>query len=89
MNTFIQSNKVKVILFSFVILFAYLASIQIALAQSEKGMEMSQKHNDKVASVVMELKELAGKDQNIGEEVRVHNKNTPQQRGILETGLTV
>lgn len=49
----------------------FVGTFSVALAQTEKGMEMSQEHKDKVASVVEELKELAGKDQNIGEEVRV------------------
>lgn len=66
-----QKNKTIAILFSFVVLLTFLATIQFALAQSEKGMEMSQKHKSKVANVVQELKELADKDQNIGEEVRV------------------
>lgn len=70
MNTFIQSNKVTAVLFSFFVLFIFALTVQFALAQSDKGMEMSQAHNNKVSNVVQELKELAGKDQNIGDDVR-------------------
>lgn len=39
-------------------------------AQNDKGKMTSQEHRNKVAEVVEGLTELAGKDQNIGEEVR-------------------
>lgn len=39
-------------------------------AQSDKGKMTSQERRSKVAEVVQGLTELAGKDQNIGEEVR-------------------
>jgi len=40
-------------------------------AQNDKGKMTSQEHRSKVAEVVQVLTELAGKDQNIGEEVRL------------------
>ena len=46
-------------------------SASIAFAQSDKGKEMSEQHRSKVAETVRALTDLAGKDQNIGEEVRV------------------
>lgn len=80
MNSYIQSNKAVIILTSFVILFA-LTTVQFALAQGEKGIELSQEHKDKVAEVVQELKELAGKDFNIGEEVQ---KIAKEQEELIE-----
>jgi ABC-type transporter Mla subunit MlaD len=47
-----------------------LTAAQFALAQGERSIEISQEHKDKVTDVVQELKELAGKDFNISEEVR-------------------
>ena len=46
------------------------SSASVALAQSDKGKEMSEQHKSNVANVVQDLTELAGKDQNIGEDVR-------------------
>ncbi|MBU2110005.1 hypothetical protein KKB71_03615 [Patescibacteria group bacterium] len=59
------------ILTSVTLSFLLLGIFSVAFAQSDKGMEMSQQHKSKVSNVVQELKDLAGKDQNIGEEVRV------------------
>lgn len=62
-----RNNIFKITIFSLV----FVLATTIALAKSDKGNEMSQQHQSKVAKVVQELTELAGKDQNIGEEVRV------------------
>jgi len=51
--------------------FFFVSVFSVAFAQSDKGKEMSQQRKSKVSNVVQELKDLAGKDQNIGEEVRV------------------
>ena len=45
-------------------------SVSAALAQSDKGKEMSEQHKSNVANVVKDLTDLAGKDKNIGEDVR-------------------
>jgi len=47
------------------------SSASVALAQSEKGRAMSEQHRSNVANVVKDLTDLAGKDKNIGEDVRV------------------
>ena len=41
-------------------------SVSAALAQSDKGKEMSERHKSNVANVVKDLTDLAGKDKNIG-----------------------
>jgi len=46
------------------------SSASVALAQSDKGKEMSEQHKSNVANVVKDLTDLAGKDKNIGEDVR-------------------
>ena len=53
------------LLFAFFSLFTY-----AVFAQVGKGMEMSQSHKSIVADVIEELRMVAGKDQNIGEELR-------------------
>lgn len=45
------------------------SSASVALAQSDKGKAMSEQHRSSVANVVQDLTSLAGKDQNIGEDV--------------------
>ena len=47
------------------------SSASVALAQSDKGKATSEQHRSKVAETVKALTDLAGKDQNIGEDVRV------------------
>ena len=42
----------------------------LALAQSDKGKEISEQHKSSVANVVKDLTDLAGKNTNIGEDVR-------------------
>src|SRR3989344_6316235 len=53
-------------------------------AQSDKGKTMSEEHRSKVASVVSDLTQLAGKDKNIGEEVR----QVAQDQGDSEERIT-
>ncbi|MCR4311049.1 MAG: hypothetical protein NUV54_00550, partial [Candidatus Taylorbacteria bacterium] len=50
-------------------LFLVASSASIASAQSDKGGEVSEQHKSSVANVVEDLTSLAGKSQNIGEEV--------------------
>ena len=45
-------------------------SVSVALAKEDTGREMSEQHRSRVASVVQDLTDLAGKDRNIGEDVR-------------------
>jgi len=71
MYTYIKSNKTTIIFSVLFILFAFLVATQFVTAQDEEGMEMSQKHKSKVTNVVQELREIAGKDQVVGEEIRV------------------
>ena len=47
------------------------SSASVALAQSDKGKAMSEQHKSNVANVVQDLTDLAGKDNNIGEDMRV------------------
>lgn len=46
------------------------SSASVALAQNDKGKTMSEQHRSKVAETVQALTDLAGKDQNIGEDIR-------------------
>lgn len=78
MSTYIKSNKTVSILLVLVIAFTFLATIQFALAQSEKGAEISQSHKSKVATVVQELEKIASKDQNISEDVMAVAKEQEQ-----------
>ena len=54
-----------------VLLLILASSASVALAQSEKGKAMSEQHRSKVAETVQALTDLADKDKNIGEDVRV------------------
>ncbi len=58
-------NKITV----FVLSFLLIGSFSAAAAQNGKGAEMSAEHKSKVEAVVQDLKGLAGKDKNIGEEI--------------------
>ena len=65
MTTFRLQITIILSLFVFFSLFTYMA-----FAQNEKGMKISQSHRSAVAEVVEKLRIVAGKDKNIGEEVR-------------------
>lgn len=57
----------------FISFLAFFLVVGIASAQNEnikKGKEMSQAHRSAIAGVVEDLRETAGKDNNIGEELR-------------------
>src|SRR3989344_3275149 len=64
--------RAKTILFTATTLSLLLvmSSASVALAQSDTGKEMSEQHKNNVANVVQDLTDLAGKDKNIGEDVR-------------------
>lgn len=70
-NLLINKKNMKKSVFNVATLsFLLIASSALAVATTGKGKEISAEHKSNVAKVVETLTALAGKDKNIGEEVR-------------------
>lgn len=63
-------KKVTFLLLTLVLLFSF-SVVAFAKNDNNKGKTISQEHRNRISEVVAGLTELAGKDQNIGEEVKL------------------